>query len=140
MRAASDWCSRRRPTSRSSTGNRHYLVGHAQTGGEIWKGLGEAWLSHRNRCTYERLAMIPAGETPPGTFNLWRGFGVAPQPGDWPLIRQHLLDVVCSGNHQHFDWLLRWFAYWCRTRESRPKSPLCCGGSRVPAKDQSVRS
>ena len=29
--------------------HRHYLVGFTAKGVEIWKGLGEAWLAHRNR-------------------------------------------------------------------------------------------
>ena len=49
-------------------------------------------------CNYERIALIPKGAVPPDTYNLWRGFGVEPKAGDWPLIRQHLLEVVCSGN------------------------------------------
>jgi phage/plasmid primase-like uncharacterized protein len=90
--------------------HRHYLVGFTQRGLEIWKGLGEAWLEHRNRLNYERIALMPKGVVPPETFNLWRGFGLAPKPGDWTLIRQHLLEVICSGNGGDFRWLIRWLA------------------------------
>jgi phage/plasmid-associated DNA primase len=30
--------------------------------------------------------------------------------GDWPLIRQHLLEVICSGNEPEYDWLISWLA------------------------------
>jgi phage/plasmid primase-like uncharacterized protein/phage/plasmid-associated DNA primase len=90
--------------------HRHYLTGFTAKGYEIWKSLGEAWLAHRNRLNYERIALIPNGTVPPDTFNLWRGFGVDPKPGDWPLIRQHLLEVICSGNESDFRWLLGWLA------------------------------
>jgi phage/plasmid-associated DNA primase len=90
--------------------HRHYLVRHTEKGSEIWKSLGEAWLAHRNRRNYEKIALIPKGEVPPETFNLWRGFGVEPQPGDWPLIRQHLLEVICSGNESDCRWLIGWLA------------------------------
>ena len=62
--------------------HRHYIVGFTQNGSEIWKSLGEAWLAHRNRRNYERMAFIPKGVTSPDTFNLWRGFGVEPKPGN----------------------------------------------------------
>jgi hypothetical protein len=85
-------------------------VGFTSKGLEIWKSLGEAWLEHRLRNNFERIALIPKGTCPPDTFNLWRGFGVEPKSGDWPLIRQHLLDVVCSENESDFRWLLGWCA------------------------------
>jgi len=44
-------------------------------------------------------------------LNLWRGFGVAPKPGDWSLMRSHIFDVVCSGKRKHFDYLIRLMAY-----------------------------
>jgi phage/plasmid primase-like uncharacterized protein len=90
--------------------HRHYQVGFTAKGLPIWKGLGEAWLAHRNRRTYERIALIPKGKVPPGTFNLWRGFGVEPKPGNWPLIRQHLINVICSENEDDYRWLQRWLA------------------------------
>ena len=90
--------------------HRHYLVGFSAKGSEIWKGLGEAWLAHRNRRNYERIALIPTGLTPPDVFNLWRGFGVEPKAGSWSLIRQHLLEVVCSGNESDYRWLIAWLA------------------------------
>jgi phage/plasmid primase-like uncharacterized protein len=90
--------------------HRHYIVGHTEKGAEIWKSLGEAWLAHRNRRNYEKIALIPKGATPPDTFNLWRGFGVSPKPGKWPLIRQHLLEVICSGNESDCRWLIGWLA------------------------------
>jgi hypothetical protein len=44
-------------------------------------------------------------------LNLWRGFGFDPKQGDWSLMLKHLFDVVCSGQQQHFDYLIRWMAY-----------------------------
>ena len=91
-------------------GHRHYLVGFTARGLEIWKGLGEAWLAHRNRLNYERIALIPNGTVPEDTYNLWRGFGVEPQPGDWPLITEHLFEVICAGNAGDYRWLIGWMA------------------------------
>jgi hypothetical protein len=44
-------------------------------------------------------------------LNLWRGFGVEPKQGDWSLMRNHIRDVICSGNEELFQYLLEWMAY-----------------------------
>lgn len=72
--------------------------------------LGGAWIEHEDRRTYERIALITSGPVPRGTFNLWRGLGVKAKPGDWSTIRRHLVDIVCSGDLLHFEWLERWMA------------------------------
>ena len=91
--------------------HRHYLVGFTRKGGEIWRDLGTAWIEHPRRWTFDRIALLPKGPTPPGVFNLWRGFGVKPAEGDWPLLGKHLLEVVCDGDRGHYDYLLGWCAY-----------------------------
>ncbi len=50
-------------------------------------------------------------EIPNDMLNLWRGFGVAPKPGDWSLMRDHILNVVCSGQQDDSDYLIKWMAY-----------------------------
>lgn len=44
-------------------------------------------------------------------LNLCRGFGVEPKQGDWSLMRNHVRDVICSGNEEHFQYVIRWMAY-----------------------------
>jgi hypothetical protein len=114
--------------------NRHYLVGHTKKGEEVWKSLGEAWLKHRNRLTFNRIALIPRGPVPPGTFNLWRGFGVKPKPGKWSLIRQYLLEVICAGNESDFQWLLRWIARAVQHPEDRAETAVVLRGKKGAGK------
>ncbi|WP_158744353.1 DUF5906 domain-containing protein [Acidisphaera sp. L21] len=42
--------------------------------------------------------------------NTWRGFAIMARPGNWPLIEQHLHDVLCRGNAAHYNYLVRWLA------------------------------
>jgi hypothetical protein len=44
-------------------------------------------------------------------LNIWRGFGVEPHQGHWSLMRSHILNVVCSGNQRHFDYLIGLMAW-----------------------------
>ncbi len=99
--------------------NRHYQVGVTGKGAAIWKGLGEAWVEHPRRRTYQRLALVPKGPAPPGTYNLWRGWGLEPKAGGWPKLREHLLEVICGGDKEHFRYLVRWCAY-CVQHPDRP--------------------
>jgi hypothetical protein len=80
--------------------------------------LGDAWLGWPGRRTFSRIVLIPKGPVPEGAFNLWRGFGVEPMPGEWPTIHKHLLSVICSGNGGHYAWLVNLLAYWLQHPES----------------------
>ena len=59
------------------------------------------------------IVFDPGGplEVPDDALNLWRGFGIEPKQGDWSLLHGHIFQVVCSGNQEHFDYLIRWMAY-----------------------------
>lgn len=102
----------------------HFKAWHAnkmipvpdQNGDEKTVNKAVAWLKSRRRREYNRVVFEPykpgpVREEAPGTWNLWRGFGVAPKEGDWSLLRKHILEVMCSGNREHFDYLIRWFAH-----------------------------
>jgi Mesyanzhinovviridae DNA primase len=71
--------------------------------------LSRYWLCHPDRRNYEGLVFAP-GRDVPGYYNLWRGFAVAPSPGDCSKFLGHILDNVCQGNQELFDWLIGWFA------------------------------
>ena len=77
---------------------------------------GPATISRRG------IVFEPGGplDVPDDMLNLWRGFGIEPKQGDWSLLRNHLLNVVCSGNATHFDYLIRWMAYAVQ----RPNEPI----------------
>ena len=60
-------------------------------------GLGDHWLSHPDRRTYEEVIFTPNHDAP-GCYNLWQGFTVNPAPGDWSLLQAHIREVICSAN------------------------------------------
>ena len=72
-------------------------------------GLSKYWMSHPDRRHYEGLVFAP-GRDVPGYYNLWRGFAVAPAPGDCSKFLAHILDNICHGNQDLFNWLIGWFA------------------------------
>ena len=76
--------------------HRHYQVGFTAKGNPVWKDLGTGWIEDWRRRTYDRLALLPNAAAPPGVYNLWRGWGVEPKAGGWPLFREHVLEIVCA--------------------------------------------
>lgn len=43
-------------------------------------------------------------------WNLWQGFSVEPKKGDWSLMKDHILNVICSGEYEHYEYLIGWMA------------------------------
>lgn len=75
------------------------------------RSIGRAWTEWPGRRQYDRAVFDPSGGPPkPGVLNLWGGWAVAPAPGNWTLIRQHMEKVVCSGNAAHAAYLIKWIA------------------------------
>jgi hypothetical protein len=72
--------------------------------------VAASWLAHPQRRQYPNgVVFLPEGQPPTGTFNLWRGFGVTPEPGDvslWLQLMERLIPDV-----QVREYVLRWFAY-----------------------------
>jgi hypothetical protein len=75
---------------------------------------GDVWLRHPSRRSYkEGVVFDPTGREYPGQLNLFQGFALAPQEGDWSLLRNHIETIICRGNKEHarylFDWIARMF-------------------------------
>lgn len=72
--------------------------------------IGSAWHEHPARRSFEKIVFMPGMPTPPGCYNLWRGFPYPPIQGDWGRLQQHLHDVICGGDVQCTEYLLNWMA------------------------------
>jgi hypothetical protein len=115
--------------------NRHYLVGFTKDNKEIWKDLGTAWLEHENRRGYPGgIRLIPKGDCPPDVYNMWRDFGVERRKGEWQRIKDHLINVICSGNQEYFDWLMYWYAYCAQNPEKPAEAAIVLRGKKGTGK------
>jgi hypothetical protein len=92
--------------------NRRVVVGKDDKGKMITMSVADIWLNHPSRRQYiGGITFDPSGEpTREDVLNLWQGFAVEPWPETWALLRGHILDVICSGNQEHFDFLVGWMA------------------------------
>lgn len=76
------------------------------------------WLNHPQCRQYHGVRFLPKEDkSSVGLYlNLWRGFAVSPAPGSWDLFKAHMLDNICAGNQEHFDYLIRWMAFIVQKR------------------------
>lgn len=73
----------------------------------------ELWMKNLSRSSYHGVVFDPSGNADSRFLNMWSGFEIEPIVGDDKLgrIMWHLLNVVCNGNNDHFNYLLAWMAH-----------------------------
>lgn len=70
----------------------------------------DEWLRHPNRREYRKVVFRPKEDTPLD-YNLWRGFSFEPsRHGSCEYFLEHILDHVCRGNEDHYNWVMSFFA------------------------------
>lgn len=74
------------------------------------KKLSRAWLSWSGHRQFPGGVIFdPTGSNrDPGTYNLWRGWPCPPKKGNWNIIRDHILNVICAGNLTIYRWMVGW--------------------------------
>jgi hypothetical protein len=74
--------------------------------------IGKWWLLHADRMQYRGLIFTPAGNPIiDGRLNLWSGWGVEPKRGDWPLLREHMFEVLAARDDDVDAYIFRWLAW-----------------------------
>jgi hypothetical protein len=74
------------------------------------------WLDWPQRRTYERgIVFDPRHKFDSkvmrnGAYNTWPGFAIEPKSGSCVLFLNYVKDVICSGNQDHYHWLMCWCA------------------------------
>jgi Bifunctional DNA primase/polymerase, N-terminal/Family of unknown function (DUF5906) len=73
------------------------------------------WNSSYDRREVAEVRFDPAGSVTTSSgqpmLNLWLGFNRTARRGQCKLMLRHLRDVVCSGNREHFRYLIAWMAH-----------------------------
>ncbi|WP_432744380.1 primase-helicase family protein [Methylobacter sp. G7] len=89
-------------------------TGYNLYGEPVFKSHAVAWHKHFNSLSYVGgVCFEPEKTVSPDKLNLWQGFTVEPVENDALLevLKYHMLEVVCSGNAELYDYLVRWIAY-----------------------------
>ncbi len=101
---------------RTFLANRRVLLGRDANGKPIRRKAADFWLEHTDRREFlGGLVFRPGQPARPDEYNLWQGFAVEPQSGgSWATLAAHIFDVICRGNQEHYDYLLKWMARMAR--------------------------
>lgn len=88
-----------------------------------WKSgepIADFWLKHPDGRHYDILVYAPPPvEAGPRDYNGWKGFRVVPREGEWGLIYQQMLRVMCHNDEDLFAWVLN----WCANMLQKPGQP-----------------
>lgn len=113
-------------------------------GKETKKPISELWIASKRRRAYMGLKFDPTsdpslpsdGPGEHGPFNLWRGWSVEPDPeASCERFLEHLRTVICAGNAEHFNWLIRWLAHMIQKPGEKPGTTVVLKGARGTGKD-----
>ncbi len=86
-----------------------YVIKRNANGEAELEPVGRWWLRHPQRRQYSTIVFAPGRETN-GAYNLWKGFACQAVPGDCSLFLEHLSKNICSGNAEHYTYLISWMA------------------------------
>lgn len=90
--------------------NQRVHIGDDETGRPKYKPAGHYWLGHAKRRQYDRIVFSPNRDVD-GAYNLWRGYGVVPRPGDkHAAYLEHIYKNICSGDVEHYTYVIGWIA------------------------------
>ncbi len=103
--------------------------------------LGTFWLKHPKRRQYDGVVFDPSCDPrTSGMYNLWRGWAVEPKPGDWSLLQQLVRKVLCAGDNEAYDYVLRWAAFLVQQPSRPAEVALAFKGAKGIGKGTFLRS
>jgi len=88
------------------------------------------WLEQKGRREYVRGCEFHPLANRPHVYNMWAGFAFKPAPGDWGLLKSHILDVICDGNDLMYDYLIKWLAFSFQKANQPQGSAVILRGSK----------
>jgi hypothetical protein len=107
---------------------------------EMRQQLGAWWLGHRQRRQYRGITFAPGGGGVINErLNIWQGWGVEAEPGDWRLIRAHIEGVLASGNAEFAEYIVRWIAWSIQNPAAPAEVALVLIGEKGVGKGTLVR-
>jgi hypothetical protein len=87
----------------------------------------KAWMKSPLRREFKRTVFAPEG-CAPEEYKLWQGFSVEPREGDCTRFLEFLRRVICSGNEDHYVYLLKWLATMFQRPGDVPRTAVVLRG------------
>jgi hypothetical protein len=75
------------------------------------RSMSDIWMASPQRREYHDMGIYPNNDAPSGVLNMWNGWAVEPNPNaSCELYLKHMLEIICGGNKNVYEWLLDWMA------------------------------
>jgi phage/plasmid primase-like uncharacterized protein len=108
----------------------HFILRYCNQ--KIWNNgalvsIGEYWLEHPRRKTYEGMVFSPDQEVP-DYLNLWQGWGCEPREGDCSLWLDFAHQIICNGDDELFGYVMMYFAHMVQKPRELPETSLVLRG------------
>ena len=101
--------------------------------------IGDFWLRNIDRRQYDEIVFAPGSEEQVGIYNLWRGFKIKPKEnGSWELLQKHILDNVCSGNEEYYNYYLDWWSNAIQFPDQQANVAIVLKGKRGGGKGTAI--
>lgn len=101
-------------------------------GNKVYK-QGDFWFENPHRRQYQAIVFAPNKEIE-GCYNLWQGFGVEPEEGDWGLMHHHIKEVICDNDEESYQYIMGWMAYTVQHPDKLPEVAVVLQGGRGTGK------
>lgn len=89
--------------------NKKVKIGETAEGLPKFMPLGKWWIDHSDRRQFDTITFAPNQEIP-DVYNLWKGFACEARPGNCDLFISHIMDNLCLGDEEHFNYTMGWMA------------------------------
>jgi energy-coupling factor transporter ATP-binding protein EcfA2 len=102
--------------------------------------VGLWWLNNPDRRQFRGVVFRPG--SPPqvnNCLNLWQGWGVEDREGDWGLVWDHIVRVICDGNREFAQYVIRWIAWSIQHPNAPAEVALVLIGQKGTGKGTLVR-
>lgn len=98
--------------------------------------VGKWWLHQEDRRQFDGLIYAPGDNRPviDNKFNLWRGWGVEPAPGDWSRMREHIDKALAGGDEEKSRYILNWLAWAVQHPDQRAETSIVFRGQKGTGK------
>lgn len=91
------------------------------------------WIRNVHRRHYKGVIFDPEHDHEEW-LNLWRGWAIQPNKGDWSLLRSLIFDVLANGVASHFEYIMDWLAYMIQYPSRTAEVALCFKGEKGTGK------
>lgn len=102
-------------------------------------GAGTYWLQHHMRRTFRRIVFNPMLPSAEEEYNLFHKYRFEPDAGGCcDLYKDHLLNIICNGNQEYYNYLIKWMAMTVQKPWQQAKVTVALRGGQGTGKGSAI--